>query len=115
MKKGFMLTECLLAAVLAGLALPPLVSGFSDYLNASLDLRQRQEAMRIAISCVDVTEAVGGAPSREWIQENLPGCLASYDVSVNVTGSGAGKVCDVTVEWPGRNGALKVSVSRQIR
>lgn len=104
-----------MAVVLAGVALPSLISGFSDYLNASLELRQRQEALRIAVSCVDVTEAVGGAPSREWIHENLPGCLASYDVSVNVTGSGAGKICDVTVKWPGRNGALKVSVSRQIR
>ncbi len=115
MKKGFILTECLIAVVIAALLLPLLVSGFSDYLNTAIELRQKQEAMRIAVSCIEAAEAIGSVPSKSWLDENLAGAHSTYEIEAAVLGSGSGKTCEVSVHWPGRKDVQEISLSRHIR
>ncbi len=115
MKKGFVLTECLIAVVLAALLLPLLVYGFSEYLDATIDLRQKQEAMRMASSCIEAAEGIGSVPSKSWFDENLAGALATYEIEAAISGSGSGRICEVTVRWQGRGDKQEISLSRQIR
>ncbi len=115
MKKGFILTDCLIAVVLAAMLLPLLVWGFSDYLNATVVLRQEQEAMRMAVSCVEAAEGIGSVPSKSWIDENLAGALATYEIEATISGEGSGRICEVKIRWPGSGKEQEISLSRYIR
>ncbi len=115
MKKGFILIECLIAVVLAALLLPLLVSGFSEYLSTDIELRQKQEAMRMAVGCIEAAEGIGSVPSKSWLEENLAGALATYEIEASVSGEGSGRTCEVTVRWTGRGDTQEISLSRHIR
>ena len=112
--RGFLLTECLIAMALASLLLPPLAESFSETLFAAGEMRRREEALRVAASCLEIAQARGTLPLSRNLSEDITRHLASYDIDVEIKPSASGRLCVVSVSWRGKRGSKKVTLSRQI-
>ncbi|MDY3868865.1 MAG: hypothetical protein SOZ52_05795 [Pyramidobacter sp.] len=113
--KGFLLAETLAAMTAAILFLPPLAAAFSDVLRLSLELKQREESLRIAAACLEMAQARGRIPSSGDIVQNITQFFASYDVSVTFDEDVSGTLCTVSVEWSTGSGRKSSRLVRHMR
>lgn len=108
--RGFMLIDPIIALLVVAMLQSSLIPAFRNHLNIAVERRRQQEALRIALSCFDVVEAEGSAPSEEWFEENMALLLDDYEIAVSLSGG----VCEVEVSWPGWGMTHRFRLSRQV-
>ena len=113
-KHGFILTECLIAASLAGILLPLFARGYADFLNASLELRSTQRANVIAFSCLERAGSLYNANGDGGFEEQYLTGVGRFHARVVVETDSTGARASVEVRWKSGSGTKTIIMSRYL-
>ena len=112
MKKGFILTECLVAAAFMAVFLPLLAVRFSDDLRAVVELRRSHEAHLFAAASLERSIALYGSGESGQFRERRVAPLGIYDAEMTVVTDTYGPRAAVEVRWRASGGEKSFRLER---
>lgn len=114
MKKGFILMECLIAAVFTALFVPFATRRFGERMRAAQELRAIVEAREFAASCLEKAAALYGAGMAEQFKDRYVCGCGVFDASVVFAVGAAGLEATAEVSWFSSAGEQKFRLERPI-
>ena len=112
MRKGFILTECLVAAAFMAVFLPLLAFRFGDDLRSVVELRRSHEARVFASSCLERSLALYENGENGQFSERRETPLGTFEAETAVVSDAYGLRAAVEVRWSAGSG---VKIYRQER
>ena len=111
-RRGFVLTECLIAAAFASIFLPLLTSQFNDNIHQTVELRRSQEAWNFASSSLERAQALRDAGDEAAFALRRTTPLGEFTAEVAVVSDLYGTRAAATVAWPAGSGMRQLRLER---